>query len=151
MKSLDQASSLFLLLVSISVFAESLQLGIGRLHDPGMGFMAFCASGVLGILSLVLLIQASFKKEEIQASPFFSGPLWRRVIFVLVVLVVWARVMPVLGYLISTFLAMTSLYWILERKKIWLVIVCSVATTFLSYLIFSKWLNCQFPDGFFGF
>jgi len=41
MKTLDQTSSLFWLLVSISVLVESTRLGIGTLHDPGMGFLSF--------------------------------------------------------------------------------------------------------------
>ena len=52
MKTLDLASSLFWLFVSIAVFVESLRLGIGTLRSPGMGFMTFAASGILGILSL---------------------------------------------------------------------------------------------------
>ena len=59
--------------------------------------------------------------------------------------------MPELGYLISTFLLMGFLYWILERKKIWLVLLASVLTTLFTYIVFSKWLNCQFPEGLFGF
>jgi hypothetical protein len=31
------------------------------------------------------------------------------------------------------------------------VFVSSILTTILTYLVFSKWLNCQFPDGLFGF
>jgi hypothetical protein len=59
--------------------------------------------------------------------------------------------MPVLGYLISTFLLMTTLFLILERKKIVFVLVSSILTTLVTYFVFSKWLNCQFPDGLFGF
>ena len=60
-RTLDQTSSLFWLLVSISVFVESLRLGIGTPQNPGMGFMTFGASGILGILSLLLFLKASFK------------------------------------------------------------------------------------------
>ena len=110
MKTLDQTSSLFWLLVSISVLVESTRLGIGILHDPGMGFLTFGASGIMGILSLVLFFRATLKKEEGKPKPFLVGPFWKRVIFVLIVLAIWSRVMPELGYLISTFLLMTLLY-----------------------------------------
>jgi putative tricarboxylic transport membrane protein len=151
MKTLDQTSSLFWLLVSISVLVGSTRLGIGTLHDPGMGFLTFGASGIMGILSLILFFQATLKKDPGKGEPFFSGPLWKRVIFVLISLVIWSRVMPELGYIISTFLLMGFLYWILERKKIWMVLLASVLTTLITYLVFSKWLNCQFPEGLFGF
>ena len=151
MKTLDQTSSLFWLLVSISVFVESLRLGIGTLKNPGMGFLTFGASGILGILSFVLFLKASFKKEEVKTAPLFTGQLWKRILFVLIVLILYSRMMSVLGYLISTFLLMTALFWILERKKIVFVFVSSILTTLFTYFVFSKWLNCQFPDGLFGF
>jgi len=151
MKALDQTSSLFWLLVSLSVFIESLRLGIGTLHNPGRGFLTLGASGILGILSLILFLRASLKKEEVKAQPFFAGPLWKRILLVLIVLILYSRLMPVLGYLISTFLLMTSLFFILERKKIVSVFVSSILITFVTYFVFSKWLNCQFPDGLFGF
>ena len=151
MKTLDQTSSLFWLLVSIAVFVESIRLGIGTVHDPGRGFITFGASGILGILSLALFFQASVGKEEIEREPLFAGKLWKRVLFVLVSLAVYSRVMPVLGYLITTFVLMALLFWLLERKKILLVVLSSFLATLLTYLVFSKWLNCQFPDGLFGF
>ncbi|MBP1741010.1 MAG: hypothetical protein H6Q48_3303 [Deltaproteobacteria bacterium] len=151
MKTLDQTSSLFWLLVSILVFAESLRIGIGTVQNPGMGFMTFGASGILGILSLVVFLQASGRKEDLRHKPLFAGTLWRRILFVLLVLTVYARVMPVLGYLISTFVLMSLLFWVLERKKIWFVLLYALLATLFTHLVFSKWLNCQFPQGLFGF
>jgi len=151
MKVYDQTSSLFWLLVSISVFVESIRLGIGTLQNPGRGFLTFGASGILGILSLILFLRASLRKEKIKAAHFFAGPLWKRVLLVLIVLVVYSRFMPVLGYLISTFLLMIVLFWILERGKLVFVFVSSILATIVTYFVFSKWLNCQFPDGLFGF
>ncbi len=149
MKVYDQTSSLFWLLVSISVLVESLRLGIGTLHNPGMGFLTFGASGILGILSLSLFLQSSLRKEKRKVQPLFEGKFWKRIVFVLALLIVYSRIMPVLGYLISTFLLMTCLFWILERKRMVLVFVSSILTTLITYFVFSKWLNCQFPDGLF--
>jgi ammonia channel protein AmtB len=144
-------SSLFWLLLSIAVFAESVRLGIGQVHDPGRGFITFGASGILGILSLGLFIQASLRKEEGEREPLFAGKLWKRVLFVIFSLAVYSWIMPALGYLISTFLLMALLFWLLEREKILVVVLSSFVATLVTYLVFSKWLNCQFPDGLFGF
>jgi len=151
MKTLDQTSSLFWLLVSILVFAESLRIGVGTVQNPGMGFMTFGASAILGILSLVLFLQASLRKEDVRHKPLFAGTLWRRILFVLLALTVYARVMPVLGYLISTFVLMTLLFGILEKKRIKFVPLYALVATLFTHLVFSKWLNCQFPHGLFGF
>jgi putative tricarboxylic transport membrane protein len=151
MRALDQTSSLFWLLVSVAVFLESIRLGIGTLHNPGRGFLTFGASGILGILSLILFLQASLRKEKVKAAPFLAGPFWKRILLVLIVLILYSRLMPALGYLISTFLLMTTLFLILERRKIVFVFVSSILITLVTYIVFSKWLNCQFPDGLFGF
>lgn len=150
MKLYDQASSLFWLLASISVITESLRLGVGTLHNPGMGFMTFSASGILGILSLSLFVRASLQKEIVKREPLFSGGMWRRVFCVLLALTVYSSAMPVLGYLISTFVLMTVLFWVLEKKKPGLVFASALLSTLITYFVFSKWLNCQFPDGLFG-
>ncbi|RJQ60180.1 MAG: tripartite tricarboxylate transporter TctB family protein [Desulfobacteraceae bacterium] len=150
MKRYNLTSSLFWLLVSILVFAESLRLGAGTLQNPGMGFMTMGASAILGILSLVLLAQTSFRKEQREA-PAPSWGMWQRVVFVIAMLTVYSLVMPRLGYLISTFVLLSVLFRILEEKKTWSIFVAAFLATLLSYVVFSKWLNCQFPDGLFGF
>ena len=129
---------------------ESLRLGIGTLHSPGMGFMTFGASVLLGILSLILFIRASIHKGEAEIKSLFFGTLWGRVLLVLITLLIYAKLMPMAGYLISTFLLMTFLFWILERKKVWSALILSFLTTMITYCIFSVWLKCQFPAGLFG-
>ncbi len=150
MKVFDQISSLFWLVVSIAVFIESIRLGIGKIQNPGVGFVTLGASGILGILSLILFIKASLGKEKGKGEPLFKGRFWERTLFVLFILCIYSVVMPALGYLLSTFILMTLLFWVLERRKIWLVFMASFLSTLISYFVFSKWLNCQFPEGLFG-
>ena len=76
--------------------------------------------------------------------------MWKRILFVLIVLVLYVKLLPVLGYLITTFLLMTLLFWILKGSAWWWVLASSFITTLATYFIFSKWLNCQFPEGLFG-
>jgi len=149
MKTYDRGSSLFWLCYSVFIVIESLRLGIGKLHAPGTAFMAFGASGLLGILSLILFLQSISKKEETQIQPIFAGTLWKKAVLVLIALLIYAEVLPVAGYLISTFFLMSFLFWIVERQKVWRVLILSFLTTLITYYVFSKWLNCQFPEGLF--
>ena len=151
MKLYDQTSGLFWLLVSVAVFLESIRLGVGDLHNPGRGFLALGASGILGILALILFLRTSLQKTGGERESLFAGKMWRRILFVLVVLWLYAWAMPTVGYLISTFILMSLLFWVLEKKKPGWVLASSVLSTLLTYVVFSKWLNCQFPDGLFGF
>lgn len=150
MNRYDFGSSLFWLSFSIFVLLESIRLGTGSLHNPGMGLMAFGASGLLGILSLALLVQTTCKREPFSLQPVFAGTFWKRVILILFALLVYSQLMPIGGYLITTFLLMTFLFRIVERQKIGWVLLLSILTTLATYLVFSKWLNCQFPDGLLG-
>ena len=151
MKLYDQGSSLFWLLLSISVLIESIRLGVGTLRDPGIGFISFGSSGLLGILSLILFLRTSFKKEEAEITPIFSEKLWKRVLWVLIALLIYAGLMPVAGYILSTFLLMNFLFWLLERKKVGWILVFSLLTTITTYYVFSVLLSCQFPSGLFWF
>ncbi len=151
MKAYDQGSSLFWLLFSVFVFIESNRLGIGTLQNPETGFISFGASGLLGILSIILFLQSSFKKEREKIKSPFQGTLWKRVFLVLIVLLLYTKLMPFGGYLLSTFLLMTFLFFIVERQKMRWVLALSSLATLVTYYVFSKWLNCQFPPGLFGF
>jgi len=152
MKAYDLRSSLFWLLLAVIVLIASIRMGVGRPGNPGMGFMAFGASGLLGILSLLLFLRAHARKEKPGAPSvdFFSGP-WKNVPLVLGVLILYSVFMPHLGYLISTFLLLTVLFWIMERGSFLRPTLLSACSTLLTYVIFSKWLNLQFPEGLFSF
>lgn len=111
--------------------------------------MAFGASGLLGILSLILFVKTMLEKEGSKET-LFAGRLWDRVGSAAIALLVYAWLMPVAGYLISTFLLMTFLYWMVRGQKWWWVVTSSFLTTIASYYLFSNLLNCQFPAGLFG-
>jgi hypothetical protein len=152
MKAFDRGSSLFWLLLSAYVCIESLHMGIGTPRKPGMGFMTFGVAGILGIFSLILFVKASFeKRQEDKVASAFSGILWKRVLFVLIAILCYAKFMPDLGYLISTSLLMFFLFLILKGTRWWWALSSSILTTFLTYYIFSIGLKCQFPRGLFGF
>jgi hypothetical protein len=77
--------------------------------------------------------------------------LWPRVVLVFVALLAYAQLIPFGGYIMTTFLLMAFLFWIAGQKKAWKVALYSSATATLSYYVFSKWLNLQFPLGPLGF
>jgi putative tricarboxylic transport membrane protein len=154
MKTLDLASGLFWLFISSAAFAGSLRLGIGTAESPGMGFMPAAASVVLGILSLVLLVKAVIKKMQDMTADTTAAILGKNAFMVLIAVVIYAIVMPKLGYLIGTFLLMTFLYWFLERNGIKGLLrgtIISLLTTVASYYLFAVLLHCSFPVGILSF
>jgi len=153
MKTYDRRIGLFWLAFAAYVCIGSLRMGLGTLRNPGMGFMTFGSSALLGLLSLILFFRtfSSKKKEEIKPGSVFAGRLWKRVLWVFIALLIYSEVMPSVGYLISTFLLMSFLYWIVRGQKWWWVLVSSLVTTVVTYYVFSILLNCQFPPVFLGF
>ena len=126
-------------------------MGIGSLRNPGMGFMAFGASMVMGILSVVLFVQISLsRKGEAQGSPFQGLLLWRVALVVAAVLL-YILFLPTLGFLIDTFLLMACFLFVVGKRQWWLLIVFPGLTALTSYGVFSKLLNCHFPPGLLGF
>jgi putative tricarboxylic transport membrane protein len=146
----DRAGSLFWLLFGIVVAIASYRLGLGSVREPGTGFLTFGAGLLLGALSVCTLFQG-VRKERATKQPLFRGTFWYRVVLAFAALLVYAKALPFGGYNICTFLLMFFLFSIVERQKLWKVGVYSLVTTILTYYIFSKALNLQFPVGPLGF
>ena len=147
----DKATSVFWLCISVIVSVASYRLGLGKLSTPSSGFMPFGAAVLLGILSIVSFLQVIRQKKPADVQPLFRGLLWPKVILVFVALFAYTQLIPFGGYGVITFLLMIFLFWIAGQKKVWKVVLYSLTTTALSYYVFSKWLNLQFPIGPLGF
>lgn len=145
----ERTSSVFFLIVSAIVFIGSIQLGLGTTRQPGPGFMTFGASGLLGILSLIRFLKTLVKKRK-SGEVLFKNTLWWRVVLSGMAILAYALVMPTLGYLITTFLLMLFLYFMIHEQRWYWVIISSLLSSLGSYYLFSKLLNCQFPNGLFG-
>ena len=55
----DRATGLFWLAVSLVVSVASYQLGLGSIGAPGSGLVPFGAAVLLGLLSVVVFLQAA--------------------------------------------------------------------------------------------
>ena len=147
----DRASSLVWLFVAVVVSAASFRLDLGSFRTPGMGFMPFGAAVLLGLLAVISFFQSAVKEKAVNKPAVFRGTRWSKVLFVFAGLLIYVQAMPLAGYNISTFLLMIFLFWIVERQNIWKVVIFALLTTLITYYVFSKWLNCQFPVGPLGF
>jgi len=154
MRTHDLASGLFWLFLSAAVFVESLRMEIGTVKMPGMGFMPFGASALLGMLSIVLLVKTIARKRQVGTAGVSVALLGKKALMVLIAVIAYSMIMPTIGYLIGTFLVMTFLYWLLEQNGVRGFLrgmVLSLLTTTLSYYLFAVLLNCPFPAGILSF
>ncbi len=145
----DRIISLILITLGVGQCLWSLHLGLGRASEPKTGFMPFLIGLILIILSAVLLVQSTAevsKNHRTRASPW-SDIHWKRVIFMIILLLAYCILLPILGYLISTFLLMVLSMRVIEPRNWLATMMVGIMTSIISYLIFDVWLQVSFPHG----
>jgi putative tricarboxylic transport membrane protein len=152
-KKLNRTGSLFWMVLGIYVAIHAYQLGIGRLRQPGPGFLFFLTALLLILLCAIEVARTFIGKSEKgrEKVVVFSGIRWEKIILVLVGVSIYAYLFNWLGFLLSTFLLMIFLFKAVEPTKWWVAITGSLITTALSYGIFERWLDVPFPRGLLGF
>jgi len=152
MEHRDRISSLVLLVFSLLVCVESYRLpvGIGSWHDPGPGFFPFWAGVIMGVLSFVAYLKALRTKGE-DIGPWYSREKWKKVFWILVIIMAYAFVLERAGFVVSTFLLLFVLFRVVEGQRWGLAVGGSLVVAILSYGIFDRWLKLQLPKGFWGF
>lgn len=136
-------SGLFFFGLSLFVLWESLRVGLGNLHEPGSGLFSFWTGVILGGLSLVLIYRGWGRRES-------SRPIPRRVILALVFIFAYSMVLNTLGFIVSTFFLVGTLFRLGQKRSWWVLIGMSALVTFLTYLIFGIILHVYFPRSFLG-
>lgn len=147
--------SIFWLAVGIYTAISAYQLGFGSFRRPGHGFIFFLASLFLIILSAIDLGGTFIGKPKTnkgeKEEPLWLGVRWGKILLVLIGIVVYIYIFNFLGFLLSTFLLMVFLFKAVEPTKWWIVVVSSLTTILIAYVIFNLWLQVPFPTGVLGF
>jgi putative tricarboxylic transport membrane protein len=153
MKKLDRLSSIFWLSLSVAICIHSYKLGLGSFHNPGPGFLFFWSGMVLGVLSMMILVgtMKGYKKVSIESQGnIFENVKWIKIVFVLVSLVIYGLILEWLGFLLSTIFFIALLLRSIESKKWYIIAFVSIASAFLSYVLFELCLQARLPKGIFG-
>lgn len=148
----DQVSGFFWLAISIFVCIEASRLGIGDFHSQGPGFLPFLSGVMLSALSIILLVTSTLKKMEKRGiKNLWKGMSWGKVVLVLSLLLIYALLLPILGYLIATFGLIILLFGIVGKTKVWIKVVAGIITVLATYMVFCVWLEVQLPKGILSF
>lgn len=149
MEKYDRIISWIWILLGIGLCIESSIIGLGSVSEPGTGFMSFVVG--LVIIILAILMRFEFTKGE-RGGParrisLWSNTDWKRVIYIIVLLLVYILSLPKLGYLIATFLVLVLLLKSGEPVKWPAAIILGILASAISYLIFGVWLHVSLPRG----
>jgi putative tricarboxylic transport membrane protein len=137
----------FWIVFSCAAAAESWRLGFGSFVRPGVGFVPFLAALVLGGLAVAALVQTIRDTSGTVAGGLFDIKDLRRVLWVIVVLAAYALAWDVVGFLASTLLLLFFLFRCVEPLRWRTVLIASVLTLTMTYILFSTLLGTRLPPG----
>jgi putative tricarboxylic transport membrane protein len=141
--------ALFWVALAILVCYGASRLGVGKVTEPGSGFIFFWSGLILVILSLMDLAESLHSPEELVQE---TGAInWVKIALVLLSLLLYAFFLERLGFVVTTFVLLSFLLGWIERIN-WarsLGIACAAALG--SFAIFELWLKIRLPKGIFGF
>ena len=131
----------------------SWRIRLGSFREPGAGFVAFASGVCLVVIGLIMTLSKTFSKissddDRSLDRPFLKLPKFS-LIYTVVVLLGYGLVLDLLGYLLTTFLAMFALFYDRGTNRLLPSALTSLLTVSSTYLIFETWLRCQLPRGIF--
>ncbi len=148
----DLLAGFFWLGISVFVCVLSIRSEVGTVHSPGPGFLPFWSAFVMGALSIILIVASSLTKQpDRKITDLWKGLEWHKVVLVLCSLFLYPILLPVTGYLVTTFGLMAFLLCIMERSKVWILGMSAASIALISYVIFYILLSVELPKGIFGF
>jgi len=108
--------------------------------------------GLQILKNVIFILKDSASKEKVEEkSPIISGEvikgiLLSRMFFVVVSLLVLIRIIPFLGFFISSFLFLVVVLWRFSIKKLNAIIISAIYSVSV-YFIFEILLSIRFPKG----
>jgi putative tricarboxylic transport membrane protein len=143
-----RAVSIVFLILSCLVMIESVRLKLNTIHNPGPGFMPFSLGLSLALLSILSFFFPDLRKK----GPAFWND-WRRgqsTFYVFAGLIAYLLLFKLLGFYVGTFLLMVYLIKISGEKGYKRLLLVSLLTMAVTYLLFYKLLFIPFPQGVLG-
>ncbi len=145
---MDRISGGVVLFLAAIILWEARNLSIGKVSAPGPGFFPTVIAIILILLSLFLIISSDGKKEE---KPHADKRFGYRVIMVFLFLLAYFFLLEYLGFVVTSFLFMASLFVTVTLQKWYMAFLWAFVATGLAYLLFQILLESNLPKGVLGF
>ncbi len=151
--SADRVSSLFWLAVGLVTIYGSTHLGLGSLHEPGSGFLAFLAGFFICIMAILIFLQSvlRFRRVPLNLAALWKEANWRRSIIIGLVTLGFVLGLERLGFFITSFFLLFFLFKAVEKFSWGKAIFIPVLTLGITYLLFNMFLKATLPRGVLGF
>ncbi len=146
MKKTDRIQSLIWGLFGLYIAFEGVQLKLGTPRAPKPGFLIFWMGIIVMILSAAFFLQ-SFSAVQGEKKIRWKGRQWPKGIKLMLALFLYVAVFHWLGFILSTFFLLIFLFKGLEPQRWGIALLLSAVTIIICYLVFSVFLELQFPPG----
>jgi putative tricarboxylic transport membrane protein len=137
----------FWLAIALGAVSAGADLGLGSLTNPGSGLMIFWVGVAMTALSLAALVIAVRQPAHGGLGSLWHGTRWWLVPYVVVVLALYAWLMPMLGFLTCTMLFLFILFMTIDRRGWIAPPLSAVLITAVAYIVFHRGLGTQLPAG----
>jgi hypothetical protein len=146
-ENLQNAVLLLWIIFAVIFCVGAIQLKVGDPGHPGPGFMPLLIGVFMGVISFVTLIKGlragSRSVSGKMAGDLFSVAKISKPGIVYGAIFIYGLLVPVLGYLLSTFGLMLVLFKGIAPQKWGIALIAAAFSVILSYYIFVVWLGCQ--------
>jgi putative tricarboxylic transport membrane protein len=152
MRRADQITGVVVLIFSLAVIEGARRMPPSGTFGPGAGFLPFWLGVAMGVLAIILLVNAS--REPVRASAGSPFPKGRAVVAILETvgaLAVFILLLETLGFLVSIALLTAFLLRIVERVGWLTTVTVAVANSAGLYVVFQMLLGVSLPKNIFGF
>jgi putative tricarboxylic transport membrane protein len=147
MRTGELIAATFWLAIALGITWAGAGLGLGTLSDPGPGGMIFWIGVAMTALSLATLAVAIRGPAGAALASLWQGTRWWLVLYVAVLLVLYAWLLPTLGFIATTVLLLLVLFATIDRQSWFAPPIGAVLVTAGAYIVFHRLLGTQLPVG----
>jgi len=147
MRKKDYISGGFLFIVSIVLFIQTRDLTAWESVGPSEGFFPLALSIFLGVLSLIIIMQAWMQKRKPLGTLKILGPQEGKFILYIVSFIGFGLLFMKVGYSITLAAFILFVLRIVEKQSWKLTIIAAVISIVVSHVLFSTFLSVPLPEG----
>lgn len=147
----DRVSSFLFFLLGLFICLYSLTYNLGSPMAPGSGLMPFLCGAAMCFLAVAGFTFTTLSKRRAETEgPLFKGQAWQRSVLTLGALLALLLLMKPLGFTLATVLFVGFLLRAIVPQRWPVVILVTLLTAAISFLVFEVWLQAQLPRGPWG-
>ncbi len=154
MKKLDYISGLALFGIAVILLFAAIRLPLMSQFGPGSGFFPVILSVLLGLLSVIIIIQTWWKNRHVKTlekTPKILGSEKKKYFIYLGLFFAFSLFLEKLGYFLSMVLFLGFILKYVEKQSWKTTCGIIILSGLVSYFLFVKFLAVPLPEGVLSF